>query len=61
MTLKEDIQSIRKHIKILNEEMGGLEKAQIEMKTDLKWIKKTYWVIFTASIGALIAGIINLL
>ena len=29
--------------------------------TDLLWLKKAYWVVATASIGALIAALVNLL
>lgn len=29
-------------------------------KTNTEWLMKTYWIIATASIGGLIAGLINL-
>ena len=63
------------HIKILNEdsvklvdaqkeiceEIGKIKIDYTEVKTDVKWLKKFFWIIATASIGGLITGIIQLL
>ena len=63
------------HIKVLNEdslkladsqkeiceEIGKIKIDYIEVKTDVKWLKKFFWIIATASIGGLITGIIQLL
>ena len=32
-----------------------------ELYTDVKWLKKFFFIIATASVGGLVAGIINLL
>ena len=48
------LDSIEKHIVIINEEMGSV-------KTDVAWLKKFFWLIATASIGGLITAILNLL
>jgi len=48
------------HIGTLNSEMGNVQKCVSGIKTDLEWLKKTYWVIATASVGALIGVIISL-
>ena len=67
--------SIDKEILIINGEMGKTQTAQedlckdvVELKvnlgtirTDVNWLKKTYWAIFSASIGALIVGLISML
>ena len=48
------LDSIEKHIVIINEEMGSA-------KNDMAWIKKFFWLIATASVGGLITALINLL
>ncbi len=42
------------HIANTNEEMG-------EIKTDVSWLKRFFWIVATASIGGLIAALLNLL
>jgi len=63
MDFEEDI---KKHIDIINEEMGtvkdemGKIKTHIaEIKTDVSWLKKFFWIIATASIASLIAQLIK--
>src|SRR3990167_3198168 len=36
-------------------------KDGIKTQSDVEWLKKFFWVIATASVGGLIAGIMNLL
>ena len=48
-------------LKVANEEMGLIKVATEGIKTDLVWLKKTYWIIAGASIGGLIAGLSNLI
>lgn len=48
------LDSIEKHIIIINEEMGSV-------KTDVAWLKKFFWLIATASVGGLITALLNLL
>jgi len=54
--------------KIMNNELEhigndiqGLKSGMIEVKTDLNWLKRFFWVVATASTGSLIAGLFNLL
>ena len=56
------------HIRVLNEEMGGIQvelgkvKEHIAgMKTDISWIKKLLWFVITTSITTLLAVLIQLL
>ena len=44
-----------------NTEMGKVQIDCAIMKADIKWLKRGYWAIFTASIGAVAASVINLL
>jgi len=48
-------------VKELNEKFANHTMAFIEVKTDVKWLKKNYWIIAGAAGGGLVAGILNLL
>jgi len=61
-----DFEKIEKEIKIINDEMGGvkeeIEKIKIhiaEIKVDLNWLKRFFWIVATASIASLIAQLIK--
>ena len=45
----------------LEKRCGGYEKENSKQETDLKWLKKNYWMIVTVTIGGLIAGLLNLM
>lgn len=53
-TLEKKVGQVFGHIATTNTEMG-------QIKTDVSWLKKTYWVVVSASVGALITGIITIL
>jgi len=53
--------NVEKHIEITNEEMGKIQVDLREVKTDVAWLKRSYWVIATASTGALVVTLMNLL
>ena len=42
------------HISITNEKMG-------QIKTDVSWLTRFFWIVATASIGGLIAALLNLI
>lgn len=52
---------LEKHYSNFNSEMGELKESQATIKTDVDWLKRNYWIIAGASIGALVTGIFNLL
>ena len=61
-----DFEKIEKEIKIINDEMGGvkeeIEKIKIhiaEIKVDLNWLKRFFWIVATASVASLIAQLIK--
>ena len=61
-----DFEKIEKEIKIINDEMGGvkeeIEKIKIhiaEIKVDLNWLKRFFWIIATASVASLIAQLMK--
>lgn len=60
MTLKQE-ELEEKIDDILTNHLPHLQILIAEIKTNVGWLLKTYWIIVTASIGGLIAGIINLL
>jgi len=57
------IDKIEKHTAVMNKEFGELlvtnAKEHAEIKTDLTWLKKTYWIIATASVGGMIGTFFN--
>lgn len=62
------IDKMEGHIETTNQEMGEIRDHIVivkldvtEVKTDVAWLKKTYWVVVSASLGAVIVGVINLL
>ena len=48
------------HLVHIGDDINGLKTGMVEVKTDLKWLKKTYWLVAGASIGSLVAAVINL-
>ena len=55
------LDAVEKHIRTTNEEMGHIQVDLAQVKTDVSWLKRSYWVIATASVGALVGALINLL
>ena len=60
--------NIEESVKTINHEMGevrdNIADVKIDVakvKTDVAWLKRTYWVVVSASVGALIVGLIQLL
>lgn len=49
------------HITENTKEIGDVKTNIAIVKTDTAWLKKTYWVVATASISAAVIGLINLL
>ena len=58
--MKNDIENLYDHAKVANEEMGEIRICIREVKTNVEWLMKSHWIIATASVGGLIAGIVNL-
>ena len=53
------IECIEGHISTLNSEMGDVKTAVEGIKTDVDWLKRSYWVIAIASIGAFVTAVVN--
>ena len=58
---EEDIRETKKHVGVLNEEMGVVKIDVALIKNDTGWLKRFFWIVMTSSIGGLIAALINLL
>ena len=56
MTFEEEV---RKEIKTINDEMGDIRTKMAEIKNDVGWLKKFFWIVAGSSIGALIAILIK--
>ena len=57
---KEDIIKLYDHARIANEEMSGIKVELSQIKTDVGWLKKWFWLVAGTSTGALIAALMNL-
>ena len=56
------IENIRdNHLAHLKTDVDGLKGDMREVKTDLKWLKKFFFIVAGASIGSLVASVINLI
>jgi hypothetical protein len=49
------------HYSTFNGEMGDVKQGMAVVKTDVAWLKKYFWIVNAASIGAVVTGIINLI
>ena len=54
-----EIEEIKEHIKTINDELGYVKNKMTEIKTDVAWLKKFFWIIATASIASLIAQLMK--
>lgn len=52
--LEKKMDAVFSHIANTNEELG-------EIKTDVGWIKRFFWIVATSAIGGLIVALLNLL
>ncbi len=55
------IKTVEEHIGTMNEEMGSIKTDVAQIKTDVDWLKRTYWIIATATFGTLVATLFGLL
>ena len=74
-TFKKEIEAIRAHIAVLNDHSGELADDQKEitrkmsdirmnvgkLSTDMDWLKKSYWLVAGASVGALLTSLVGVL
>jgi len=60
--LEECVDEIKNnHLEHIKKDISLLKDNQVTIKTDVAWLKRFFWIVATASIGSLIAGVINLL
>lgn len=53
--------SHEKHLEIANSEMGVIKVDLAEVKTNVNWLMRFFWVVSTSSVGGLITGVLNLI
>ena len=51
---------LEKHQITYNKEMGEVQVDIAGIKKDVAWLKQTYWVVVSASVGGLIMSLLNL-
>ena len=59
--INEEIGELRDEQKHLNNEIGEIRIDIAKLKTNMGFLLKFFWIIATASIGALVVGLIQLL
>jgi len=59
--IKNSIKVLNDHSGTLTKEMGNIKIDITQMKNDISWIKQFFWIIVTATIGSLVANLMNLL
>lgn len=59
--VQSDIKQLYKHAEIANAEMSAIKIDIAQIKGDLGWLKKFFWLVSGSSVGALLTGIFNLL
>ena len=60
--LKIDFKNMKdNHLSHIQKDVTDLKIGMNGVKTDVSWLKRFFWIIATASVGALLAGIINII
>ncbi len=56
------LDSLEKHVSdIKNNHLPHIDLKLTRVGTDVDWLKRFFWIVATASIGGLIAGLLNLI
>lgn len=63
MTMFSDqMDSLRMKVEeICSNHLSHIKEEQMEIKTNVEWLMKSYWVVVSAAVGALITSLITLL
>jgi len=59
--VKETLAIHAENLKVANSEMGAVKIDLAQVKADVSWLVRFFWVVSSASIGGLITGILNLI
>ena len=55
------LKTIEGHVKTINGELGDVKIDIAGIKTDVSWLKRFFFIVATASVGALVVALLNLL
>ena len=55
------LENVEKHIETINNELGSIKVDVAQIKGDVCFLKKTYWIIASATITSLIIILFDLL
>ena len=55
------IKELFSHADIANPEMSVIKIDIADIKTDLSWLKRFFWIVLSASVGTLITGVLSLI
>jgi len=60
--IKKDIKEIKEnHLYHIEKKVNNLKTDFVVVSQDVKWLKKFFWIVATASVGSLITGVLSLL
>lgn len=57
--IRNDVRELRANDQKHEEASTSLQLSVTEMKTDVAWLKRFFWIVATSSIGALVTGLLN--
>jgi hypothetical protein len=62
ISVEKDIEGIQEQVTLIKDNhLAHIQDDVTALKTDMTWLKKFFWVVASASIGSLLAGLINLI
>ena len=59
--IEKDIEQLYDHAKVANEEMTTIKTDLAEVKTNIAWLMKFFWIVATSSIGAFLGSLWQLI
>ena len=59
--VQSDIKQLYKHADVANQEMGSIKIDLAQVKNNVSWLMKFFWIVASSSVGALITGVLNLI
>jgi len=58
---RNDSKEIWKHIETINSELGDVKITMAEIKNDVSWLKRFFWIVVTAAVGSFFASVLALI
>lgn len=59
--IRDDISEIKKDVSNIKEDIADIKVEVGVVKTDVDWLKKFFWLLVTATVGAIVTTVHNLI